>query len=89
MNGTRTRVIVKILLAEQAMMADGKTMIGREEDPGIVRQAAAIELIEDAADLGIEMRDQMHSIRVDGPLPRARCAGRGRASRRASRVRSR
>src|SRR5438034_8745742 len=51
-------VIVKVLLAEEAMMADGEAVIGREENPGVVGQAAPVELIENAADLRVEMRDE-------------------------------
>lgn len=51
-------VVVLILLAEQAVVADGETVVGGEEDPGVVGLAARFQGREDATDLGVHVLDQ-------------------------------
>src|SRR5439155_5539584 len=51
------RVVVEILLAEQAVTADGEAVIAAKDDQGILVLAACSERIEDAANLGVEEGD--------------------------------
>ena len=50
-------MIVKVLLAEQTVMADGQTMIGGEKNVGVVSQRRFVECVENAADLRVHVRD--------------------------------
>ena len=51
-------MIVKILLAKEAVAADGQAMVAGEYDERALVLAACLERVQDAADLGVEERDR-------------------------------
>ncbi len=44
--------------AKRVVLTDGQSVVGGEEDPGVVRLTAGLERLKDAADLGVEVGDQ-------------------------------
>ena len=50
-------MLVHVLLADEAVAADGQAVVGSEDDERVVALARVVERFEDAADLLVEMRD--------------------------------
>ena len=50
-------MVVEILFAHEAVLADAEAVIGGIDDDGVVAQAAGVEGLEDASDLHIHVGD--------------------------------
>jgi hypothetical protein len=55
--GRTHRVLVEILLAEQAVAPEGESMVAREEDDRVVEPALCLECRDDAGDLRVHALD--------------------------------
>src|SRR5580765_1577670 len=51
-------MLIQVLFAQQSMLADGQTLVGRENNDRVSRLAAGIERSEHAAYLRVQMRDE-------------------------------
>ncbi len=49
--------LVLVLLAHEAVLADGEAVVCGEDDVGVAGLAGGLESVEDAADLGVHVRD--------------------------------
>ena len=62
---------VHVLLAHEAVVADGEAVVAGEEDPGAGFEAGGGESVEDAADLGVQVSDEgevFAAVELDGGL---------------------